>query len=355
LQLQDITVRPITVSEVSRYSDLMQAHHYLGDARPIGETLRYVALWQGYWIALISFSSAALKCAVRDRWIGWSPRHQFDRLNLVTNNSRFLILPEWHIPNLASRVLSLCQRRIGLDWQTHFGHPLLLLETFVDPTRFRGTLYRATNWRLLGLTKGYRRIGEHYEAHASPKQVLVYPLQRNALRILSHPFIHPRYQTGAKKLMLSAAQMQALPDYFKSIPDPRRKQGQRHRLSTILGIAVGAVLCGCSGYKEIWQWAESLSQDARARFLCRRSKEGKFLVPSLSAIRGVLIRVCPEALDKSLGEWTSLYAIEDESLAIDGKTMRSAVDGDGKQTHIMSAIGHQSHTCHAQKKSVRSS
>jgi hypothetical protein len=332
----------------------MQAHHYLGDARPRGESLRYVALWQGHWLALISFSSAALKCAARDRWIGWSSRHQFDRLNLVTNNSRFLILPEWHVPNLASRVLSLCQRRIGADWQAQFGHPLLLLETFVDPTRFRGTLYRAANWRFLGLTQGYRRIGERYEAHACPKQVLAYPLQRNALRLLSQPLLDPRYQTGAPKLMLSAAQMQALPDYFKSIPDPRRTQGQRHRLSTILGIAAGAVLCGCSGYKEIGQWAKNLSQDARARFLCRR-KEGKFMVPSTSTIRSVLIQVCPEALDEALREWTALYAVEDESLAIDGKTMRSAVDGEGKQTHIMSAVGHQSHACHAQKKSAKSS
>jgi len=330
----------------------MQAHHYLGNARPIGETLRYVALWQGRWVALISFSSAALKCAARDRWIGWPPRHQFDRLNLVTNNSRFLILPEWHIPNLASRVLSLCQRRIAADWQERFGHPLLLLETFVDPALFTGTLYRATNWRFLGLTQGYRRVGERYEAHASSKQVLVYPLQRNARRILSQPLIDPMYHTGERKLMLSAAQMQALPDYFKTIPDPRRAQGQRHRLSTILGIAVGAVLCGRSGYKEIAEWAKALSQDARARFGCRR-EEGKFMVPSTSAIRSVLIRICPDAFDEALRRWTLSYGVEDESLAIDGKTLRGAIDDEGKQVHIMSAVGHQSHACHAQKKSVR--
>lgn len=352
MQLQDIKVRPIISAEVDRYSDLMQAHHYLGNARPIGETLRYVALWQGHWVALISFSSAALKCAARDRWIGWSPRHQFDRLNLVTNNSRFLIPPEWHVPNLASRVLSLCQRRIAADWQARFGHPLLLLETFVDPALFQGTVYRATNWRFLGLTQGYRRVGERYEAHASAKQVLVYPLQRNARRILSQPLIDPMYHTGEPRLMLSATQMQALPDYFKTIPDPRRAQGKRHRLSTILGIAVGAVLCGRSGYKEMGEWAKALSQDARARFCCRR-EEGKFTVPSTSAIRSVLIRICPDALDEALRRWTLAYGAEDESLAIDGKTMRGAIDDEGKQVHIMSAVGHQSHTCYAQKKSVR--
>lgn len=92
MQLQEITVRPITEQEVGRYQALMQAHHYLRASRSIGETLRYVAFWRNQGIALISFSSAALKCAARDQWIGWPYRHQFDRLNLLTNNSRFLIL-----------------------------------------------------------------------------------------------------------------------------------------------------------------------------------------------------------------------------------------------------------------------
>ena len=94
MQLEALTVRPITQHEIEHYNNLMQAHHYLGASPPIGETLRYIALYQQQWVALISFSSAALKCAARDRWIGWSYRHQFDRLSLVTNNSRFLILPQ---------------------------------------------------------------------------------------------------------------------------------------------------------------------------------------------------------------------------------------------------------------------
>jgi len=97
--------------ESPRYHALMQAHHYLGVVPPVGETLCYVALWRSHWLALINFSSAALKCATRDQWIGWRYRHQFDRLHLVTNNRRFLILPHWHYPNAATRILSLCQRR----------------------------------------------------------------------------------------------------------------------------------------------------------------------------------------------------------------------------------------------------
>ena len=126
MDVQDIYVRPILKAEIQRYNELMQEHHYLGSLNPIGETLRYVAVWHDQWVALITFTSAALKCAVRDQWIGWRYRNQFDRLSLVTNNSRFLILPDWHIPNLASRTLSLCQKRLPADWLEHFHHPLFI-------------------------------------------------------------------------------------------------------------------------------------------------------------------------------------------------------------------------------------
>jgi hypothetical protein len=105
----------------------------------------------------LNFSSAALKCAARDCWIGWNFRHQYSRLKLLTNNSRFLILPAWHYPNLASITLSLCLKRLPGDWQAYFGHPSLLVETFVDPARFHGTLYKASNWLYPGNTQGFSR------------------------------------------------------------------------------------------------------------------------------------------------------------------------------------------------------
>ena len=351
LHLKEIHVRPILRSEIRRYDDLMQAHHYLGALAPIGETLRYIALWQNQRIALITFSSAALKCAARDQWIGWQYRHQFDRSHLLTNNSRFLILPPYHYPNAATRILSLCQKRLRADWLVRFKHPLLLLETFVDPGRFHGTIYKAANWHELGLTQGFSRTAQAYQANGSPKLVFVYSLQRNARRLLSQARLHPDYQFGEPKLMINAEQMRTLPGLFHAIEDPRRAQGRRHRLSTILGIATGAVLCGRVGYKGIAQWAQSLGQDARARFRCRY-KNNTYVVPSEYVIRDTLIRVAPEALDRALRQWTALYASEDESLAIDGKTMCNAIDGEGKQTQIMSAIGHQSLCCYTQKKSA---
>jgi hypothetical protein len=99
----------------------MEAYHYLGALPKIGHTLWYVATWNGQWLALLSFSAAAWKCSARDTWIGWDFRHQYDRLHLVANNSRFLILPEHHVPSLASRVLALCERRLPGDWRERFG------------------------------------------------------------------------------------------------------------------------------------------------------------------------------------------------------------------------------------------
>jgi hypothetical protein len=352
LNLEEIFVRPVRPFEESHYQKQMQKHHYLGFLPKIGETLWYIASWQQQWVALLSFSAPAWKCAARDSWIGWDLRHQYDRLHLVTNNSRFLILPEYHVANLASRILSLSQKRLPVDWQQSFGHPLLLLETFVDPQRFHGTVYKASNWLYVGDTKGFRRTCQGYSNTAeSPKMVFLKPLHSHAQSLLSQSILHPRYRKGAPKIMLKADQMRSLPYFFKDIPDPRRAQGRRHCLSTVLAIATGATLCGMRGYQAISDWAQSLGQKARERFNCRREK-GRYLVPSLSIIRDVLIRVDPVALDRALQRWNQAYGKEDQSLAIDGKTMRNAIDEEGHQTHIMSVVGHQSKASYTQKKSV---
>jgi hypothetical protein len=350
LNLRDVHVRPIERSEEGRYQELMDEHHYLGRLPKISETLWYIALWDNQWVALLSFSAAAWKCSARDRWIGWSSRHQYDRLKLVANNSRFLILPDCHIPNLGSRVLSTCQKRLPADWQNTFGHPLILLETFVDPQRFHGTVYKAANWLCVGQTRGFRRTGKGYSAKIhSPKMVFVRPLQSNARELLSGPLLESTFNIGGSKSMIAAEHMRSLPQFFRDIPDPRRVQGRRHRLPTVLAIATGAVLCGMRGYKAIADWANSLGQKARERFRCR-VENGRCVVPSEYVIRDVLIRVDPTHLDRALQKWNEAYGKKDESLAIDGKTMCNAIDEQGCQTHIMSAIGHQTKTCYTQKK-----
>ena len=150
-------------------------------------------------------------------------------------------------------------------------------------------------------------------------------------------------------MRLTAEHMRSLPSFFSPIPDPRRAQGRRHRLSTVLGIAAGAVLCGMRGYKAIADWGQSLGQKSRERFNCRR-EQGRYVVPSESIIRDVLVRVTPADLDRALQRWNELYGAGDASLAIDGKTMCNALDAQGQQTHVMSVVGHQSKICYTQKK-----
>ena len=152
-------------------------------------------------------------------------------------------------------------------------------------------------------------------------------------------------------MMLNAEQMQSLPSFFAEIPDHRRAQGRRHRLATVLAIAAAACLCGMRGYRAIADWANSLGKNARQRFGCRYAN-GRHIVPSEFIIRDVLIRVDPAHLDRALQQWNKTYAQEDDSLAIDGKTMRNAIDDQGNQTHILSLVGHQSKICYAQKKWV---
>jgi hypothetical protein len=144
--------------------------------------------------------------------------------------------------------------------------------------------------------------------------------------------------------------MLSLSDCFAYIPDPRRGQGRRHPLPTVLAIAAGAILCGRRGYKAISLWAQDLSQQARARFRCRY-RERRYEVPSRTVIREVLVRVDPDALSGALRRWNLQHA-DDEALAIDGKTLCNAIDADDRQTHVLGVVGHQSQTCYTQKKSV---
>lgn len=353
MRLEKISVRPVNKNEEVKYQQLLGTHHYLGAIPKIGETLWYVGIYDKQWVGLISFSAAALNCAARDRWIGWSYRHRSGRLKLIANNSRFLILPAKQTTNLGSKLLSLCLKRLSSDWAEKYGHPVLMVETFVDPDRFHGGVYRASNWLMVGYTSGFRRItGGYSRRTADKKMIFLKLLHQRAQHILSQYELSHHFNLGEVKMKITTAQIRSLPDFFKGITDPRRQQGLRHRLPTVLGIAAGAVLCGMRSYESISEWAEGLSQKSREHFRCRYQK-GRHEVPSLSIIRDVLVRVDPIELDAAFRRWNDTYAQDDKTLAIDGKVMCNAIDESGRQTQIMSAVGHSTGICYTQKKSGR--
>src|SRR3990172_1244231 len=146
--LNQITVRLILPEEQARWDQLVCQHHYLKNARMVGEQLRYVVEVQGQWLALLGWSAAAYHIGARDQWIGWSDNQRRARLPLVGNNARFCLLtaPGQH-PNLASRALALNVARLSEDWLAAYGHPLVLAESLVDTQLFRGTAYKAAGWQ----------------------------------------------------------------------------------------------------------------------------------------------------------------------------------------------------------------
>jgi len=155
---------------------------------------------QGNWLALLLFSTAAKHLKHRDQWIGWTRAQRDRRLSLVVNNSRFLILPHAHILNLGSRVLRLTLERLSADWMARYGHPVLVVETFVDPAQFNGTVYTAQGWQEVGLTDGWGRCRrDFYVPHDKPKRLFVREVVKNARRSLQAEQLKPALAGVEKK------------------------------------------------------------------------------------------------------------------------------------------------------------
>jgi hypothetical protein len=183
-------IRPLAIEQVRRtveerlFNSLLERYHYLGYAQPVGEHLKYVVSAQGRPIACLGWSSAPRHLGPRDRFIGWPAEARRRNIRYLAYNTRFLILPFVKVPHLASHILACMARRLPVDWQHHYGHPIYYLETFVDPGRFRGTCYRAANWRCLGLTTGRGKDAPTKEANRSLKEILGYPLRKDFRQLL---------------------------------------------------------------------------------------------------------------------------------------------------------------------------
>lgn len=163
--------------EEQRFHHYLARHHYLGFHRTVGENMKYLVRdRQGRDLACVLFGSAAWKTKPRDQFIGWSHEIRARNLLWMTNNTRFLILPWVRVPHLASHVLGRIIRRIRTDWQTKYGHPVHLVETFVERDRFVGTCYKAANWMRVGSTKGRSRQDRYTTLALPVKDIYLYPL-----------------------------------------------------------------------------------------------------------------------------------------------------------------------------------
>jgi hypothetical protein len=334
----------------------MCEHHYLSLRAIVGEAMRYVALLEGEWVALIGWGTAAFKNRHRDEWIGWDEGLQWRRLRFLANNTRFLILPGVRMANLASKVLSLNVRRLSQDWEALHGHPILLVETFVDPARFRGTCYRAAGWMDLGPTRGFGRSAGRYVGHGRPKRIFIRPLRADARAVLSDPLSHPEGRRKDKEVFKMTRkridEKEGLLDYLKAVPDPRHARGIRHSQRSVLAVAICALLSGARSFVAMGEWVRGCSQATLKRLGCSRDpRSNRVRPPSESAIRRLLQRIDAEAVDREVSAWLSARAggAESEAIGIDGKTLRGSQGRSGGAVHLLSAFLAQQKVVVAQK------
>jgi hypothetical protein len=170
----------------SLWNELIERHHYLGYKPLPGAQMRYLVFAGPHLLAALGFGAAAWKVAPRDQFIGWTAQERVRNLHRVVNNARFLILPWITSRNLASRILGGAAKRLGQDWQDRYGYRPVLLETFVDRERFRGTCYRAANWTRVGSTQGRGKLDRRWQRPLPVKDIFLYPLDphfRRELRV----------------------------------------------------------------------------------------------------------------------------------------------------------------------------
>ena len=347
--LRRITVRLVEEHERPEFDRLLRAQHYLHDSTLAGQNLRYVAELDGQWVALVTFSAAALHLKAREKWIGWTPRQRARRLGLAVNNSRFLVLTErQQYPNLASRVLGMCLRQLSQDWQARWKHPVWVVESFVDETQYRGTCYRACGFQALGPTKGFGRASrDFYLLHDQPKQLYVRELRPGACRLLRQGrwpeelLGYEAEQTGP--CPFRAPSLLSLLERFGQWPDSRRGHGLRHRQRFVLACAAVSTLMGACGYRAFENTCKKLTQRQLRALGCRRDEASqRYVPPSDSTFQRVLSKCDAAAIAAMVGTWLAEQEVSAVmQLAVDGKVLRGSGRHDGKPLQLLSAVTHQ--------------
>jgi hypothetical protein len=309
--LDGVQLRLIQASERERFDRLLIEGHYLQSAEFVGEQLRYVAEYQGQWVALLVWSAGAYKLKLREQWIGWSDRQKRRRLPLVVNNSRFFIPEPYHIPNLASKVMKLNVQRLSGDWEQVYHHAVLIAETFVDPERFRGTTYQVSGWTLLGKTKGFQRSQrDFYEAHDRPKQLWVRELQEGARTILRGHNLPEACQACERDRPPDCPQspeaLSRMRVFFGDIPEWHVRQPD-FPLPSLVAVTVGAMLCKvCLGQRDLAGFARNLTRDQMKALGFPRdwsSRIHRYTSPSESTFARMLRHVDNLALQQALLRW----------------------------------------------------
>jgi hypothetical protein len=316
--------------ELARCRALLQAEHGLGAGHPAGRQL-----WQ--WVsrsgqqepvAVVIWAASAWHLKKRDEWIGWDAMKRSERLGLIVNNTRLLILEKSREPNLATQVLGAALRVLCEQWEQAHHYRPLLAEAFTDIETHHGTSYKASNWIALGHTAGFERhSSDFYVRHDRPKKLWIYPLHHDTQKRLCAAQLPAEHAAGeiapTVRSPLSMPQMRSLREVFVALDDPRRINSRRYGLSLMLSLICMGLLCGARNLSDIVRSVQLLSQrERKALGLPRKKNSEVFRVPCYNALRELLPMIDLHQLLKLLTGWLTQHeGILPRTLALDGKDL----------------------------------
>jgi hypothetical protein len=322
-------------------------HHYLHGVTLVGEHLRYAFVYRGRWLALATWSSAAFHLKDRDQFIGWSSEQCARRRCLLANNSRLLVMPDCHYPNLISRFMKLMLKRLSEDWQKRWGHPIALVESFVDPNLYQGTAYKVSGWSYLGKTAGWKRdADDFYVKNEAPKQIWVRELIKHACLKLRAGQLPPAWAAVETprpvRCTAKVAQIGSLMESVEAeVAEFRRAQALAYPLPGLICLMVMAAAQGVvRGPQDLADYAQTLSP-AQLRALKFRTDPHSREVrcPGKTTFTRVLHEVDDEQVERALLRWQDqlLGPRQDRMVIVDGKKVRhagveivNAVDSQGR-------------------------
>jgi hypothetical protein len=318
--------------DTTRCDELLVEHHCLHDATLVGEQLRYVATYKGQWLGLATWSAAAFHIKDRDQFIGWNHEQCRRRRALLANNSRLLVLPECHSPNLISRFMKLMLGRLSQDWLERWGHPIALVESFVDPQLYQGTAYKVSGWSHLGKTAGWKRdAADFYVKHDAPKQIWLRELDKKACVKLRAAQLPPEWAMveaqAQKRCTHKVKEINSLMDSVRrEVPEFRRPQALGYPMAGMICLIVMAMATGVrQGPDDLANFADTLSQGQLRVLGFRRDQLTlRYRSPKKTTFTRVLAGVDAVVLEQVLLNWQRRLTgpIQDSLVIVDGKKMR---------------------------------
>ena len=328
-----LTVREARKSEHERIEALLSEKHPQRVPKRVGHELRMVVEQDGEWVAVLMWTSACQRLQDRDEWIGWTNAQRAERLKLIVQLRRYLLLhPAGTRPNLASEVLAAATRALPLMWQKCFDFQPALLESFSDIEAHAGTCYRAAGWVGVGISKGFaKHRGDLYRYHGRPKKLWVRPLGKQAVEALRATHLPQRYEAGATasahgQMPLPIVQMRSLAAALRTVCDPRANN--RHfPIGALLCVIAMALLSGARDIAQIHRFGWRLRPQQRAALGFRR-KKGTLVypMPGYSVYRNVLKGLDLELFAQVLSQWLMAnHGSLPSALAMDGKMVRDTI------------------------------